>query len=785
MDAKAKTTGLAALSADLPPAVEAFVTDLRTYFARLDVSVRAYAGRRHMDPGTVSRYLNGSRRTPWSFVSTMLADVAEHCGAPVTADAVAGLRRLHDAVSACRPAGTDLQRLQDSFLAQDEEVRQLRLRERALLEAIDERQQRLARQSVEQAGLHAVLDEQRRTYTTTVEVWQERCGTLMRASSALQDEVADLRRQLEDTRVELRMAEERCHVLEEQLDAAEELLNEGISGASLMEVLEAADRTASVPELVQLVGGLATGPRGAIASELVTSVSRCRPVAEVQALLSALYGAGLHKHAEAALPAMVAMRPVRDTADLIGELLRAGLQEPTAALLQASVELHSPEGLAELASILHRRGHHEAMLALLSATVAHRCVAEILAVCGLLADSALDDALVQAVACPAQDRVCAELAELVIALHGSGFGSLADALQSAMARSRVATDVAELIGSLHRAGLSMAAAAVFSETQQRTTGHLVALVSALHIANMHDSASDVLSHALLTRPVPEIAQLIIDLNVAGRHKEASDALTTSVRSRTQGDTHILLHCLDQMHPGMDSLSLLAEAATRCSPEHAADMLVALLDADLHEHADAIYTRTTQDRPTGHASDALLRLHTTRPKYLSPSGLAVQARTGTASSVVNLSLALDTARLSTHLDAVLAAAGPEQSAGQVAVLLKNFQRLHDSSKGQSTRVAARLLDHVVGSQPLDYHLGLIGMLDRTSLDEIADHLEDRICSLWGTRRVELSLYAMQFTGKAVALGPTQQLWWTVRRTVNRLLSTSDRTLPGRPAAGSTP
>ncbi|MGW6890383.1 hypothetical protein ACWGKK_36555 [Streptomyces chartreusis] len=769
MDAKARTAGLAALSADLPPEVEAFVTDMRTYFARLDVSVRAYAGRRHMDPGTVSRYLNGSRRTPWSFVTTLLADVAEHCGTPVTSDAIAALRRLHDAVGACRSAGTDLQRLQDRFLAQDEEVRQLRLRERALLEAIDERQQQLARHSVDQAGLRAELDEQRHTYTTAVEVWQERCGTLMRAGSVLQDEVADLQRQLEDTRDELRIAEERCHLLEEQLDAAEELLNGGISGASLMEVLEAADRTASVSELVQLVGGLATGPRGAIASELVTSVSRCRPVAEVQSLLGALYGAGLHKHAEAALPAMVAMRPVGDTSDLIGELLRAGLQEPAAALLQASVELHAPEGLAELARILHHGGHHEAVLVLLSAMVSHRPVAEVVAVCGLLADPALDDALVQAVACPAQDRVCAELAELVIALHASGFGSLADALQSAMARSRVATDVAELIGALHGAGLSTAAATVFAQTQQRTTGHLVALVSALHTANMHDAASDVLSHALLTRPAAELAQLIIDLNVAGRHKDASDALTAGVRSRTQADTHVLLHCLDQLHPGMDSLSLLAEAATRCSPEHAADMLVALLDGDLNEHADAIYTCTTQDRPTGHAAAALFRLHATRPTYLTPCGLAAQARAGTASSVVNLSLALDTARLSTHLDAVLTAAGPEQSAGHVAVLLKNFQRLHDSSKGQSTRVASRLLDHLVGSQPLDYHLGLIGMLDRTSLEQVADQLKDRICAIWGTRRIELCLYSMQFTGKAVTLGPGQQLWWTARRTVNTFLS----------------
>ncbi|MFC5220441.1 hypothetical protein [Streptomyces coerulescens] len=73
------------------------------------------------------------------------------------------------------------------------------------------------------------------------------------------------------------------------------------------------------------------------------------------------------------------------------------------------------------------------------------------------------------------------------------------------------------------------------------------------------------------------------------------------------------------------------------------------------------------------------------------------------------------------------------------------------------------------QPLDYHLGLIGMLERTSLEQIADHLQDRICCVWGSRRVELSLYAMRFTGKAVALGGAQQMWWTARRAVNAFLS----------------
>ncbi|MFF7333413.1 hypothetical protein [Streptomyces sp. NPDC008150] len=771
MDARATTSGLGALSPDLPAAVEAFVTDVRTYFARLEVSVRAYAGRRHMDPGTVSRYLNGTRRAPWSFVSNLLVDVTEHCGVQITPEAIAGLKALHEAAVACRQTGDELQRLQDRFLAQDEEVRQIRLRERALLEAIEERQQQLAHQAVEEAELRAKLDEQCRTHSTAVEVWKERYGRMMRAGSALEDEVADLRRQLARTRAELRHAVEHCHHLEQQLEAAEELVRGGISGVSLMDVLEAADRTASVPELVRLVGGLATSPRRAIASELVTSVSRCRPVTDVRALLHALYGAGLHKYAEAALPAMVAMRPVEDTAGLVGELLRAGLEEPVAGLLQASVQLLGPADLAALAGALHRHGNHDATTALLGATVAHRNVPEILDLCGLLGSAALQNALAQAVTCPAHDRVCAELVELVVALHENGFGRLADLLQSAMAEQRPAIDVAELIGALRTAGHHTAAAAVFAQTQMRTTGHLVAMVSALHTANMHDFASEVLTGALRCRPVLEIAQLIVDLHVAGRHQDASDALTTGLRSHPQAEVRILLQRLDQLHPGMDSPSLVAEAATRCSPEHAADLLVVLLDGDLRDHADAVYTCTTRERPTGHAGAALLRLHRMRPGYLAPSRLAARARADSASNVIGLSLALHAAGLMAHLKAVLSAAGPQQAASQTAVLLKNCQHLAGPSKGQSTEVADVLMDLTVRTRSLDYHLELIGILKGTSLEQVAERLEDVITRVWGARLVELSLYAMRTTGRASALGPAQQLRWTVRRAANRFLTES--------------
>ncbi|QCW76589.1 hypothetical protein EQG64_00325 [Streptomyces sp. S6] len=53
------------LGEDLTQESRALAQALRELFEGLDVSVRRYAARHRRDPGTFSRYLNGTRLPPW------------------------------------------------------------------------------------------------------------------------------------------------------------------------------------------------------------------------------------------------------------------------------------------------------------------------------------------------------------------------------------------------------------------------------------------------------------------------------------------------------------------------------------------------------------------------------------------------------------------------------------------------------------------------------------------------------------------------------------------------
>ncbi|MFG2732252.1 hypothetical protein [Streptomyces canus] len=765
MSNRPRTAELAELGADLSAPVRAFVTDLRTCFRQLNVSVRVYANRRHVAAATLSRYLNGSRPVPWKFVEELLDDVARECGADVTAEAVNGLRALYEADREARQPVPGLHRLEDRLREADHEVCRLRAEKRTLNEALQESEAAQARQAAHQqkaeAELHTLKDEHR-VQSRELALWQGLSLGLAGAFLSLDQQAAWLRQALAETQAALKDAEARRDHLEQQLQAAEDLQKEGISGSSLMEVLEAADRTTSVPDLVQLVGGLATSPRQAFASELVASASRCRPVQEVTALLSALYAAGLHQHAEAALPALVAMRPVQDIADLVTALLESGLEEPVVALLQASVKLHTPNDLAALCGLLYQRSCREAVLVLLGATATCRAVEEIVAVYTLLDGPGLHDSLAQTITAPAANRPCAELAALVIQLHQAGFTALAETLQSTIAMERTATDVADLIGALHEADLPAAAAAVFWQTQQRTTGHLVALTSALHIANQYHSAAEVLTHALASRSSVENARLIIDLHVAGRHQEASHALATALRTFPAPQVRNLLDCLDQTHPTTDAHMLLTEAASRCSFSDAADMLVSLHDCGLHEHAYVVYTCTVQERPTGHAAAALAQLHRHHPDHLlAPHTLRTQAGTASASEVTNLSLALHAARLETRLQAVLSGGVLERSSTQAALVIKNLEGLHTLSKGQSTDVIYQLLKSFVRDQPVDVQLGWVKALEAAGATGSRKRLISLARAACPTQEFNVKLYALEVSGRLQERGPWTLLLWKLR------------------------
>ncbi|WOX26365.1 hypothetical protein [Streptomyces solicathayae] len=83
------------LGDDLNDASRALAEAMRELFEGLHVSVRRYAVRRHRDPGTFSRYLNGTRLPPWQVINDLFADLAEHRGTAVTTEAVEFVRRLY------------------------------------------------------------------------------------------------------------------------------------------------------------------------------------------------------------------------------------------------------------------------------------------------------------------------------------------------------------------------------------------------------------------------------------------------------------------------------------------------------------------------------------------------------------------------------------------------------------------------------------------------------------------------------------------------------------------
>ncbi|MFJ1961816.1 tetratricopeptide repeat protein [Streptomyces massasporeus] len=764
MSNRSRIAELAELEKDLPLPVRAFVTDLRTYFLRLEISVRLYAVRRHVSAATLSRYLSGKRPVAWKFVEELLADVTEHTGVCPTPEAIDGLRVLHEADRACRRPARGLDGLEERLLKADEEVSRLRVQERALAKALEESEGKWAKEAVRSTGLQTQADDLQdrcRAQESALVLWQNLSMGLCTAFSSLEQEVAFLRQALSETRAALKAAKAHRSRLEERLQAAEDLLEQGISGASLMDVLEAADRTTPVPELVQLVGGLATGPREAFASELVTSASRCRPVSEVQALLSSLYAMGLHKHAEAALPAMVAMRPVQDTADLVTELLNARLDEPVVALLKAAVELHTPHDLAALADAIHQHGRDDTVLVLLGATASHRAPHDIVTICHLAASNGLETILHQAITIPAAQRPVAQLTDLIIQLHHSRLQALAGTLQSALALERTATDVAELIAALHLADLPDAAAAVFLQTQQRTTGHLVALTSALHTANLYEAASEVLFHALQSRPVRESARLIADLHIAGRLQEASTALATALRHFDPNNVRSLLGHLDQTQP-IDARLALLETAARCSADDAADIMTTLADCHLPAHAEAVYHHTVQARPSGHAGAALLRLHRRHPDDLAPHTLHAQAQAASSSETTNLCLALHTAGLDAHLDAVLLGGALERPAPQAALLVSNLENLHRISNGQSTHIRDRLLTRAARELPVDDKLAWISALEASRTVKAAQHLITAAWNASGRREFRIKLYAMRVTGRLVPRGSWNLTLWRLRR-----------------------
>ncbi|MFE7122338.1 PleD family two-component system response regulator, partial [Streptomyces sp. NPDC057654] len=209
------------LADDLNGDARALARMLRELFGGLDVSVRRYAARRHRDAGTFSRYLNGTRVPPWEVILDLLTDLAEHCGKAATPVAIEHVRGLHQ--TAVRNSGSPqhaVELIERQLVDADLVARRTTAHGDVLGDALLDRQHRIADLEVRLSQLEAAWTAERARADAMAEAAPDVDG-LLRERDALRADVRKLTGELCEARRLHEAAEERCELLERQLETIE------------------------------------------------------------------------------------------------------------------------------------------------------------------------------------------------------------------------------------------------------------------------------------------------------------------------------------------------------------------------------------------------------------------------------------------------------------------------------------------------------------------------------------------------------------------------------------
>ncbi|MFB7049779.1 hypothetical protein ACFCX7_27055 [Streptomyces microflavus] len=187
--------------------MKAFVSELRTVFEGLEISVRQYAARHHYDDGSVSRFLSGRRLPQWTFVEKLLEESA------VNDEVRAHLRTLYDdAVKIAKPGVAH--RLHDRIAVLQADLDSARVHEQVLERAVHEREQRISELQGELALEQARRSQDQLRHAGELAVRDAEIA-------ALRGEVASLRRELEAVHARIAELEEDAREVEAELDTAE------------------------------------------------------------------------------------------------------------------------------------------------------------------------------------------------------------------------------------------------------------------------------------------------------------------------------------------------------------------------------------------------------------------------------------------------------------------------------------------------------------------------------------------------------------------------------------
>ncbi|MEU5050811.1 hypothetical protein [Streptomyces sp. NPDC021096] len=641
---------LAPLGDGLSAEKRALAENLRELFTGLGISVRRYASQRHLDAGTVSRYLNGTRVPSWDFIEGLIED-RNRQEKPVTVEVEQLLQELWRRASSPGSRAHTLQKLQDQLARANQDVRSAEHRQTVLADALQDRQRQLTGLQERLDQLEREREEGRLVYESTLAVWQDKYEDLQEQRDQLRHQVGELREALSTAKLAAHTAEKRCEELEAELDSVEEQLDASITRDSLVDALESADRMASVPQLIELVGRLNTPVRIPMATELVKAAAQVRPVTEAAALIEALYAARQHRHAEAALPAMVAFRSVYDTALLIAEFARVELIPAAAAVIQTALEIHPPKEIAVIASVLHPHDQDDLITAVLGPAITFKPLSYVMDMLRELDYLGLLGLTEQALPVCARERSVWELADLIHELESWGFGHLAERLQSGAAAHRSAKDVIDLVDALRRSGRpDNADCVLWLSTENRTTRHVAKLITALHVENLQNLAAALLSQVVREWPVDRIAGLIGDLHAAGDWHFAVTALSDAAHFLPMENFSALIKALNA--GSQSSADVVLGVAGDVSPHTDVAVLITMLDqCGLSAYADKLFWRSI-DRSTGHASLLVSSLRACGSRHVSHDALRSYARTRNVPDIAALGLALDSAYMRDDIHAFL-------------------------------------------------------------------------------------------------------------------------------------
>lgn len=209
----------------LAPEVAALVDVLKQLFDVLETSITRYAVQCRRDKGAVSRYLSGKRIPPKDFIDDLLRHAAEVRGTLATPDVQQHVHRLRLEALRVRNTGAyEVEVLRDQLGRAERELRLARIREQALLEALENREDRVRQAQQQYAQLESdwVVDR----HAAEIELagaYQER-DMLRSQLSDLQVEFEALELELQRARTLKAAAEQRCVEVEVRLIAAEEHL---------------------------------------------------------------------------------------------------------------------------------------------------------------------------------------------------------------------------------------------------------------------------------------------------------------------------------------------------------------------------------------------------------------------------------------------------------------------------------------------------------------------------------------------------------------------------------